>query len=37
MGFLRVLPISNGILEGLANFFRIYLGVKSFLLDFFSG
>ena len=29
MEFSRVKPISNGILEGLANFCRISLGVKS--------
>ena len=37
MEFLRVWPISNGILEGLANLCRISLGFKSFLMDFFRG
>ena len=37
MEFLRAKPISNGILVGLANFFRISLGVKSFSMDLFRG
>ena len=35
--WVKVYPISNGILEGLANFFRISLGVKEIFNGFLKG